>query len=304
MTVSFKVATEENLPQLYQMTMDAFPAASEEDVGEIFRQLSENSYDGCEYALSWHSGCLLIRIYDGEYLFPYPIALEDSANEARAIEEIRKYAVKEEIPLVFCDIPAEALSLLLPLFRHSSVDAADTEDEYFTVRIATELSLVEEIPFAEDSELCLCALKAADKEKYAALCRDEETNRYWGYDYRQDYPDADDGHFLQIAEEEFNRGVALALAVRYKDEFCGEALLYSFDLQGGAQCAVRILPEYRRRGLAIGALKLLSIIAEGMGLILMSATVDCENVPSVNMCSAFFDEQIKEGKNIVFVRKL
>lgn len=304
MTVSFKVVTEENLPQLYQMTMDALPTASEEEVGEVFRFLSENSADGCEYALSWHSGCLLVRIYDGEYLFPYPIALEESANEADAIEEIRRYAVKEEIPLVFCDIPAEALSLLLPLFRHSSVDAADTEGEYFTVRIATELSLIDEIPFAEDGELCLCALRAEDKEKYAALCRDEETNRYWGYNYRQDYPDAEDGLFLEIAENELKAGVALALAVRYKGEFCGEALLYAFDLRGGAQCAVRILPEYRRRGLALGALGLLSRIAEGMGLISVNATVDCENIPSVKMCSAFFDRQVRDGKNIVFISEL
>ncbi len=304
MTVSFKVVTAENLPQLYQMTADALPTASEEEMGEIFRELSDNLDDGCEYALSRYSGCLLIRIYDGEYLFSYPIALEDSASEADAIEEIRRYAVKEEIPLTFCDVPSEALSMLLPLFRHSSVDAADTEGEYFTVRIATELSLIDEIPFAEEGELSLCALRVEDKEKYANLCRDEETNRYWGYNYRQDYPDADDGLFLEIAENELKSGAALALAVRYRGEFCGEAILYSFDLRGGAQCAVRILPEYRRRGLALGALKLLSGIAEGMGLISISATVDSENIPSVNLFSALFDRQVKDGKNVVFITEL
>jgi RimJ/RimL family protein N-acetyltransferase len=304
MSLSFKVVTEENLSLLHRMTKDNLPTASEEDLVEIFGQLEENLDDGCEYALSHHGGCLLMRIYEGEYLFAYPIALEDSANEAEAIEKIRRYAVKEEIPLVFCDVPAEALSLLISSFRHATVDAADRDREFFTVRIATELSLAEEIPFAEDGELCLCALKAEDEKKYAVLCRDEETNRYWGYDYRLDYPNADDGNFLEIAENELKGGVALSLAVRYRGELCGEAVLYSFDLLGGAQCAVRILPEYRRRGLARGALNLLSKIAVEMGLISISATVDVENTPSVNLFSALFDRQTKDGKNIVFIKDL
>ncbi len=304
MTVSFEILTNENLPLLKRKVYKELPLALAEDIEEIFLELSENSEDGCEYALSWYSGCLLVRIYDGEYLFSYPISLEDGADEVEALNEIRRYAVKEEIPLVICDIPKEKLAAAISLFRHLSVDAADAEGDYYTARPVSELSLIGEIPYGNDGDIELSALRSEDVEKYAALCRDVETNRYWGYNYREDYPDADDEHFMKTANEELDRGVALALAVRYRGDFCGEVVLYSFDLQGAAQCAVRILPGFRRKGLAKAALEILSEIAAGMGLLYMSATVDKENIPSVKMCSAFFNTQIAEGKNIVFSRKL
>jgi RimJ/RimL family protein N-acetyltransferase len=109
---------------------------------------------------------------------------------------------------------------------------------------------------------------------------------------------------LECAENEYQRGVAVSFAVRYEGRFIGEAILYSFDLHGGAQSAVRIIPEYRRKGLATGALALLSKIASRMGLIRMLATVDSENEASCRMCESFFDGFSKEGKNNLYTKNL
>lgn len=304
MTVSFKVLTNDNFAQLKNELAGRLAGAAREDIDEIFDELYENLSDGLEYALSAHSGCLLIRIYDGEYLFPYPIALEDGASEAFAVNELRRYVIKEEIPLVICDLPREKIADIMPFFRHVSIDAADMEGDYYTMRPVSELSLVSEIPSEREGEIELTPLTAEDERDYAELCRDKESNRYWGYDFREDTPDADDAYFLETAESEFNRGVAVSLAVRYEGKFVGEAILYAFDLQGGAQCAVRIMKDYRRRGLAKTSLNLLSGVARQMGLLYMHATVDGENYPSDMMCSAFFDSRAIDGRNLIFTKEL
>ncbi len=302
MTVSFKVLNKENAAQILHELIEKL--GSRDEVSEIFRDILENLSDGCEYAVSSHSGCILLRIYDGEYVFPYPIGVVEEANELLAVEEIRRYAVKEEIPLVLCDLPREALSDILPLFRHASIDAADLECDYFTLRPVSELSLTDDISSERMDNVELTLLRPEDETEYARLCRDVETNRYWGYDFRADAPECDDSYFLATAAEERKRGVAVSFAVRNEGEFVGEAILYSFDLKGGAQCAVRILPEYRRKRLATNALTILSRIAAQMGLLYMYATVNCENEASCEMCFNFFDSFVIDGANNIYLKNL
>ena len=300
MTVSFKLLNKENINELMKEVSEKLPEANSEDIQAVFDELEESISDSCEYAVSVSSGCLLLRIYDGEYLFPYPIALEDGANPKIALDDIRKYAVKEEIPLVICDLPREVLSSVISLFRHCSIDAADFEGEYYTLRPISELTLVDDIPTEKMDGLELSLLRKDDESDYARLCRDQDTNRYWGYDFREDVPDCEDSYFLEAAESETNRGVAVSFAVRSRGEFAGEAILYGFDLRGGAQCAIRILPEHRRKHLATDALELLSSIASQIGLLYLYATVDGDNDASLYLFHRTFHGSSIEGRNTVF----
>ena len=304
MTLSFKVLTEESFSEIKAEITEKLSSVDIEDIEGIFSELFENISDDIEYALSAHAGCMLIRIYDGEYLFSYPIALEDGACELLALDEIRRYAVKEEIPLVISDIPRERLGEAVSMFRHASIDVADADGDYYTLRPVSEISLISKIPSQSIGKIELTSLRPEDEEKYAFLCRDAESNRFWGYDFREDAPYADDSYFMETAEAEFNRGVAISFAVRHCDIFVGEAILYAFDLKGGAQCAIRILPEYRRRGYAKASLSLLSTISAQLGLVYLCGTVDSDNIPSKLMFESLFDSYITENKNIIFTKKL
>lgn len=304
MTVSFKILSQDSLEKVKSFVKDQLPNAQAEDIDAIFDEIAENLDDGCEYAVSSAFGCLLLRIFDGEYIFPYPIALEDGASESLAVNELRRYAIKEEIPLVICDLPKEALGEILPMFRHLSVDAADPFGDYYTLRPTSELALADEIAEESSGSVSLTMLDDEDESDYARLCRDKETARYWGYDFRADMPDPEDAYFLRNAEEELERGVAVSLAIRVDDRLVGEAILYAFDLQGGAQCAVRILAEHRRRGYAKDALLLLERVALRLGLVRLYATVDPENTASLALFDMMFDESASDGKNRIFIRKL
>ena len=285
--ISFRIFSGES--EIIDEILTVVPEADREEVEQILFSFSDYSDGSIEVAVSAANDCLLLRIFDGEYLFPYPVALTDKADARAASDEIRIYSVKEEIPLTFIDVPSEELGELCSLFCHAEAEAEDEERDSYTVRIMTEAALLDEIPSAFCGEISLSALSGADKDAYARLANDAETNKYWGYDVSADNPNADGEYFLRTAYEEFARGVALSLAVRQGEKFVGEAVIYAFDMQGGAECAIRLLPEYRGKGIATRALDLLFEIGEKIGLLRLYSTVHNENKASLRL----FSEKMK-----------
>ena len=276
--ISFSVLNDENIEQIYDKIRLDNPSCDEEYLWEILSSLTED--DECEIAVCVEENCLFIRIFDEEYLFSYPVALADGADEGRALEEIRAYAIKEEIPLVICDIPAECLDEVASHFTISRAFAEDEEESSFTLRVFSEISdLSVDFPIIS-GDVSLDMLTASDESEYARLCRDKETNKYWGYNYKDDNPDAPDSYFLDTSISERERGTAISLAVRYMGQFCGEAILYAFDFRGGAEYAIRLLPEFRGKKIGSSALDLMLDFCRQVGMKKLYTTISKENIAS------------------------
>lgn len=299
--LSFKILTEEERDESLSLLSNSLPEADFEYLSEIIDSLIEE--EG-EVALAASDGCLLVRLFDGEYKFICPIALSDGADGIRAIDSLRAYAVKEEIPLVLTDVPVEELGSVAGLFRHANIDAEDDDRQSYTVRVMSEAALLDAPISVELSDMLLDAITADDDRAYAELCKDKDTNKYWGYDYSLDMPNPTDAYFREENEREIRRGVLMSLAVRIGGKFAGEAALYSFDLLGGCECAIRLLPKYRGAGYATRALSALVDIARRMGLIKLYATVSVENIPSVRMTEKVFGSGEISGEIIKFSLKL
>lgn len=286
--LSFIIINEENKDDILDRLLVKMPEADLEYATEIIDSLLFD--DECEYAISASNGCLLIRIFDKKYAFVYPVALSDDADESLAAYSLREYAVKEEIPLIYTEVPKEALGDLIPLFRHVNVDAQDEDGESFVVKVVSEAGMLEAIPTLDYEDITLGEIYEDDDASYAELCKDMETNRFWGYDYSADEESPEDAYFRNMAQNEFDRGVAIAFAIRVEEKFVGEAALYAFDLLGGAECAVRILPEYRGRGIATKTVYALKTVADSMGLLKLYATVDKQNEASKKLFDKCFEE--------------
>ncbi len=253
-----------------------------------FKPISEN------LAVAEFNGALINRIYDGVgYSFSY-------AGDA-AVEAVRAYARKEEIPLRFVGVPAAELGGLLARFRHADIDAEDPERSSYRVSPRSEAELLDGVPEAECGDVTLSALDERDIADYARLCRDRGTNKYWGYDYSEDNESPDDRYFFESALGELARGTAISLAVRRSGVFIGEAVLYSFDLEGGADIALRLLPEWRGMGFGSLALEGLLSVAESIGLTCLRARVLKDNGASLALFSAFMDKSGEDGESVSFV---
>jgi len=115
--------------------------------------------------------------------------------------------------------------------------------------VGTELDDWDAIPRLETERLVLDGLTEADKPAYNALCLDDERNRWWGYDYREDLRgELTEDYFLEVARQDFDKRMAVNFAVRLEGRLIGEAVLYNFDWRGGAELGCRIAPEFAGHG--------------------------------------------------------
>ena len=291
--ISFKILNEDNFDFLIESLFDEKNDASyvKEYLGCI------DFSDGIEYAVAASCGCVIVRMYDGgRYVFTFPEQLSSDASVSSAIEEIRKYAVKEEIPLNIAGVLPSDLPALEG-FLHINLDSEDEGGLSYMAKIKNECELLSEIPKISGGRVTLNALCEDDISAYAKLCRNEELLEYWGYDYKEDYGDVSDEFFYECQARDFQLGTQLTLAIRSGGELIGALEFYAFDFRGGAEIDVRIFPYSQRRGYASEAMRLAFSLARKIGLVKLYATVMNENTPSISFFEKLARDFVKE-KNI------
>ena len=280
-------------------------SVSADELSEMLLGLCELSSDEVEVAVHLLSDALLIRVYDeGEYLFPSPVGLVDGWDFKRAVRLIAEYTVKEMIPLAFCEVSREDLAVLGEVFVSMDASAYEDDEDLFAVRVRNECMRLDDYPTCSGDRITLKRISTDSLHAYAALCRDEENNKFWGYDVSEDNLLDTDEYFLEVAEREFDIGIALTLGAYYGDDLVGEGVIYSFDYMGSASVAVRILPEYQRHGLGGETLSLLIGAARNMGLSELRGEVKLENERSMRMTSRYMNEYERDSDRAYYRLKL
>ena len=297
--------------------MISFNVLNEDNKSEVISSLSQNeqvlselrelvsgmdlSDPDVEFALSYCHGSALVRVFDmGRYSFLYPFAIENDADTRIALDEIAEYAMREEVRLVVDDVPRECICDFLS-FRHIDVDARDPECESFRVTVKTECELMGSVPDVEAGRVELNAISEADITEYARLCKDENVNKCWGYDYTKDAIDPDDEYFYESAMAELASGIAVSMAIRCDKKFVGEAVIYAFDGRGSAEFAIRLLPEWQGKGIGTETVRATCAAAMDIGLTKLTSRIMRENVASIRMLSKITNECYEDGDEIVFL---
>lgn len=256
--------------------------------------------EGAELAAAIAEGSLIFRIYDGEYLFTCPITLSESASITDACEQIRRYAIREEIPISIIDVGLYELPYVQEPFRFSDSLQMDEDGEVFMVRPLTEAGKIDELPTLLGTKITLTPIYEGDIPAFARLCRDENTNRLFGYNYKDDCADADDEHFYNVMKNDEAEGLAVSFAIRYDGEFSGEASLFGFDYQGAARVAVRLLPEFYGKGLGSEALSMILDFARDIDIKRLETAVKNANTPSLKMTGKFMNYTRDDDDTKVF----
>ena len=121
--------------------------------------------------------------------------------------------------------------------------------EKYCFDVENELYSLDAVPELRTERLTLSAFTEADRDAYNALCLDDERNRWWGYDYRDDWKGEPlEEYFLDVVKQDFAAHTAVNFAVRLDGKCIGEAVLYRFDWRGGAELGCRIAPDYAGNG--------------------------------------------------------
>ena len=299
--ISFKTAEDENFSLLFSELSKAEREEAEDIIGYYLSMETDVSF-----AFAALGSLLIVRAFDGgKYSFVFPYELSEGADASAAVEAVVKYAMLEEITPVFESVPRECAGIFYTLgYRHIKSDSDSCDSETYRITLENECALFGDCPSAYSDGVELSRLKAEDESDYARLWRESENNKFWGYDFREDYGECDDSFFLSLAERDFESYSTLSLAVRAEGRLLGEALISSFDYKGGADLAIRILPEHQRQGYAGKALSLLFEIAQNMGLTTLYARVYKENSASVALFSPDADSSVDDGEKITFTYEL
>ena len=294
-----------------EKTVDVVWSTSEEKayVDEIYAAFKELASEGVEVAYTYDEGCLLYRIYDEDYFFVYPITISDNSDIEAALIHLSEYVRREMIPFFLTDVPREELDFLGKLFPHINAGAHQSDEDVFSVFVLNEcIMTAKEEHQARFGRIRLDEIGEGDKASYARLCRDEDVNYFWGYDYSEDKPDATDEYFLEVVERERFDGVALSLAARLSEgdgSLIGEVVLFDFDYRGSAMLAIRLLPEYQGQGLGTEAFKAGISLARSIGLSTLRARVNVFNTASMKMTSSLMQRVGEVVRNEAeFVLKL
>ena len=276
-----------------------------DDAVDIICGLIEFVDDDMSLAFAYDSEVLYARVYDGEkYVFPLPFMLSENADAEGACISLAAYSVREMVPLIITDVPREEIEFICSVFPHVDAYTYDDDDDSFFVKVNNECDMLDYVPNIELDGITLDELRDEDKERYAALCRDRDLNKYWGYDVDVDNPDGNADFYLDTVRREMDSGVALALAVREGGELVGEATVYGFDYRGTASIAVRVMREYHKRGIGVRATRALIEISKEMGLSCVTAEILEENEASVRMTSKCMDLEKRENGKVYFTLKL
>ena len=290
--LSFLTVNEKNKNK----TLKIFPNDIRAEAEEYIDSALDFGYE--EVGICYYMGLLLFRVYDGEYYtFISPIPLYDDASEMDGVYAIREYAVREDIPLFFADVPGYLLDEMKDYFADIDYTLSDDGDGA-EVAVNSPADLSVRMPTIVCERCTLAGITSDLIEDFAHISLEESGRRYYGYSYLDDNESPDMDYFYQRQLSDYTMGLAMTFGVYFEGGLIGECVLHHFDLIGGAEISIKLLPEYR--GLGFGREILTAIIRHKpmLDIETLYATVHIENGPSIRLFSSIMDEYGREGVKI------
>lgn len=120
------------------------------------------------------------------------------------------------------------------------------------VRVRTLFREIQPPVTLRTARLTITDITEDDKERYAKLYLDDDLNKWWGYDYRDDLdgkePTAE--YFYSFQQKLKDLKEEYSLAVRLDGVMIGELVLHNFDYYGGVEIGFRFFKEHQGKGYA------------------------------------------------------
>ena len=175
-----------------------------------------------------------------------------------------------------------------------------------SVEVKTLFDKISAPVFIKTERLALTDITEEDAESYYSLYTDEEINKFYGYDYREDYkgdgaPEKD--YFIGFMKGLKEKKEEYSVAVRLNGKMIGEIVFYNFGYFAEAEIGFRFFKEYRGFGYAkesvFAAIEYLKSIK--------AKTVKCrafkKNLPSVRLIEKTGFTKVSETENQFFYEK-
>lgn len=176
-----------------------------------------------------------VRSYDGVY----PTMAQEFAK-AFATDGV-KYINREE--------DCGDVGLRISKLQYQPIEVKEKNN----VKIKTLFSRITSPILINTERLSIQDFNECDKEDYARLYLDDQLNKWWGYDYREDLngKEATPDYFYSFQLKLKEQKEEYALSVKENGKLVGELVLHNFDYKGGVEMGFRFFKEYQGKGFAI-----------------------------------------------------
>lgn len=161
----------------------------------------------------------------------------------------------------------------------------------------TLFDLIKAPVLIETERLTVSEILPADAKEYARLYLDDELNKWWGYDYREDL----DGqlptpeYFYNFQNKLKDKKEEYSFAVKRDGAMVGELVLHNFDYFGGVEMGFRFFADSQGKGYATeSALALKDYAKEVLGAKKLKSRCFKQNIPSANLIKRLGLKKIKE----------
>ena len=162
-------------------------------------------------------------------------------------------------------------------------------------------------PVLKSDRLVLTTIRESDSQAYYDLNTDEENNKYWGYDYREDenlpYPlETSSFWLMQVQDYLFGENCSFAVRTAEDGEMIGELVLYRFMYTGEVEIGCRITPACQGHGYGSEAFKLGVDYVRNVWKRIPTARCYKENIRSRKMIEASGLKLYKEDDTFLYYR--
>ena len=254
-----------------------------------------------DYALK--DGFLFVRIFEDflGYMFAYPIALCEGADERAALEEITAYCMKENLPEILYNVASDKLPTALRSVRHAEIHAM--EKFAYAVEIKTELSMLEADVDFECEGLSFSLPSQKHAEDYYKLVCDKTHNKFYGYEITDDNPNITPADMIAELLREYGNRRSLTLFATQKGKFIGEGVLYDFDGRGSCEISFRVAENMTKKGFGRKILTALVEISGDLGLLALRARVHKDNEISLALLKSQGFAEIREENSVIYLER-
>lgn len=174
------------------------------------------------------------------------------------------------------------------------------------IKVNTLFSEIQPPVTLRTARLTIGDITQSDKENYLRLYLDDDLNKWWGYDYREDLkestPTAD--YFYNFQNSLKDKREEYSLAVRLDGVMIGELVLHNFDCFGGVEIGFRFFREYHGKGYATeSAARVIEYAVNTLGAKTIKSRCYKQNAPSRKLIERLGLKLYAENETHYFFKK-
>lgn len=145
-------------------------------------------------------------------------------------------------------------------------------------------------------ELKIVDINNSQKQEFFLLSTDQELNKWWGYDYREDLDEPlSPDYFLKFVRKMKETKEEYSFAVTLNNHLIGELVLHNFDYFGGVEMGFRFLKLEQKKGYAtISATALKNYAICVLGAKKIKSRCFKENIPSFRLIERLELKKVSE----------